>query len=67
LSEFLPPEVRNSKSDICHKIPLNKKGDTVESLKAEDDPQKLHATVLSWLKRTVANLESKEKIGGCHD
>jgi hypothetical protein len=61
LSEFAPPEVRNSTGDICHKIPLNEKGDTVESLKAEDDPQKLQATVLGWLKRTVARLE--EEVG----
>ena len=59
LSEFAPPEVRDSNGDICHKIPLNDKGDTVESLKAEDDPYKLQATVLSWLKRTVARLEEE--------
>ena len=59
LSEFAPPEVRNSTSDICHKIPLNEKGDTIESLKAEDDPHKLQAIVLSWLKRTVAKLEKE--------
>jgi len=57
LSEFAPPEARNSTGDICHQIPLNEKGDTVESLKAEGDPQKLQATVLVWLKRTVAKLE----------
>jgi hypothetical protein len=57
LSEFAPPEVRNSDGDICHKIPLNEKGDTVESLKAEEDPHKLQANVLSWLKKTVAKLE----------
>ena len=59
LSEFVPTEVRNSNGDICHKIPLNEKGDTVESLKAEDDPHKLQAIVLSWLKRTVAKLEKE--------
>ena len=59
LNEFAPPEVRNSNGDICHKIPLNEKGDTVESLKTEDDPQKLQATVLSWLKRTIAKLEEE--------
>jgi hypothetical protein len=57
LSEFAPVEVRNSNDDICHKIPLNEKGDTVESLKAEGDPYKLRATVLGWLKKTVAKLE----------
>jgi hypothetical protein len=51
--------VRNSTGDLCHKIPLNEKGDTVESLKAEDDPQKLQTTVLGWLKRTVAKLEEE--------
>src|ERR1700674_5477695 len=61
LSEFAPPEVRNSKDDICHKILLNEKGDTIESLKAEDDPHKLQATVLSWLKRTVEKWE--EEVG----
>jgi hypothetical protein len=59
LSEFAPPEVRNSTGDLCHKIPPNEKGDTVESLKTEDDPQKLQTTALGWLKRTVAKLEEE--------
>jgi len=59
LSEFAPPELRNTKGDICHKIPLNEKGDTIESLKAEDDPSKLQAVVLNWLKNTVATLEQE--------
>src|SRR5574337_2082722 len=32
LIEFVPPEYRNSNDDPCHKIPLNERGDTVESL-----------------------------------
>jgi hypothetical protein len=63
LSEFAPPEVRNSNEDICHKIPLNEKGDTIESLKAADDPYKLQATVLAWLKKTVAKLEQEVAAG----
>lgn len=59
LSEFAPAEVRNSNDDICHKIPLNEKGDTVESLKTQGDPYKLQASVLSWLKKTVAKLEQE--------
>jgi hypothetical protein len=62
LSEFAPAEVRISNGDICHKILLNEKGDTVESLTAEDDPYKLQATVLSWLKRTVAKLEKEVAV-----
>jgi hypothetical protein len=57
LSEFAPVEVRNSGGDICHKIPLNEKGDTIESLKAEDDRYKCQTIVLSWLRKTVARLE----------
>jgi hypothetical protein len=63
LSEFVPPEVRNTAGDICHKIPLNEKGDTVESLKAENDPQKLQNTVSGWLKRTIAKLEKEVAAG----
>jgi len=62
LSEFAPPEVRNAQGDICHKIPLNEKGDTIESLKTENDPQKLQTTVLCWMKRTVAKLEEEVAV-----
>jgi len=63
LSDFAPLELRNSTDDICHKIPLNEKGDTVESLKAEGDPYKLQALVLAWLKNTVAKLEQEVAAG----
>ena len=63
LSQFAPPGLRNSQGDICHKIPLNEKGDTVESLKAEDDPYKLQATVLGWLKKTIEKLEKEVVVG----
>jgi hypothetical protein len=62
LSEFAPPETRSSTGDMCHKILLNEKGDTVESLKAEEDPQKLEAIVLAWLKKTVAKLEEEVAV-----
>ena len=62
LSEFAPAEVRNSSGDICHQIPLNEKGDTVESLKTEGDPDKLQAAVLGWLKKTVAKLEQEVAV-----
>jgi hypothetical protein len=61
LVEFVPPELRNSGGDLCHKIPLNDRGDTVESL--EGDPDKLQAAVLAWLKSTVARLEKEVAAG----
>jgi hypothetical protein len=57
LNEFVPPQSRNDQGEICHKIPLNEKGDTIESLKAADDPFRLQETVLGWLKNTVIELE----------
>jgi hypothetical protein len=63
LSQFLPPELRNSQGDICHEIPLDVNGDTIESLKAKDDPYKLQATVLLWLRRTVTQLEAELAAG----
>jgi hypothetical protein len=38
LSEFAPASLRNSTEDTCHQIPLNDKGDTIKSLKVEEDP-----------------------------
>lgn len=63
LAEFAPPQVRFTTGDICHQIPLNEKGDTVESLKAEGNAEKLHAAVLGWLKKTVAQLEREVAAG----
>jgi hypothetical protein len=63
LSEFVPPEFRDSNDDICHKIPLNEKGDTVESLKAKGNPEKIQTELLGWLKNTVAKLEREDAAG----
>ena len=59
LIEFVPPALRESGGVVCHKIPLNDRGDTIESLECDGNPDKLQATVLNWLKRTVARLEAE--------
>lgn len=63
LSEFVPAGIRDTKDDLCHKIPLNEKGDTIESLKSKGDPDKLQGALLGWLKTTVARLEQEEAAG----
>jgi hypothetical protein len=63
LSEFVPAEARSLGGDLCHRIPLNEKGDTIESLTAASDPYKLQETVLEWLKTTVARLEQEVAAG----
>jgi len=63
LIEFVPPHLRQSDGDLCHKIPLNDRGDTVESLEREGNRDELQAAVLGWLKRTVARLEAEVSSG----
>lgn len=59
LSEFVPPGKHTGEGALCHKIPLNDRGDTVESLQREGDSDKVQAAVLDWLKKTVAQLEAE--------
>lgn len=63
LSEFVPAQFRSSNDNICHKIPLNEKGDTIESLKTKGDQEELLEAVLGWLKKTVAKLEGEVAAG----
>jgi hypothetical protein len=59
LSEFAPGDLRHSNEDLCHRIPLNERGDTVDSLQAEGKGDKVQDAVLGWLKNTVAKLEQE--------
>ena len=60
LIDFVPEKYKDSNEDPCHKIPLNARGDTIESLLASgrrsDDVQ---AEVLAWLKAMVKKLEAE--------
>jgi hypothetical protein len=58
LSEFVPPGEYPGEATLCHKIPLNDRGDTVESLEGQGDSGKVVAAVLGWLKKTVAELKA---------
>ena len=56
---FVPPERRKLETP-CHHIPLNEKGDTVASLEASGDRDKLEKTLLEWLETTVSREENKD-------
>jgi len=58
LCEFVPT-AKIQEEFACHHIPLNEKGDTVESLAKEDNPDKLEAALLSWLYSAISNLEKE--------
>lgn len=59
LIDFVPEKFKGSNDDPCHKIPLNARGDTIESLlesgRPSDDVQQ---EVLQWLKDAVKKLEA---------
>ena len=56
--EFVPPEHR-LKEHPCQYIPLNALGDTVASLDAAGQRDKLKEKLLAWLRDTLARLESE--------
>ena len=58
LIDFVPEKLKGSNDDPCHKIPLNARGDTVESLSRTRSPEDVQAAVLAWLKATVRRLEA---------
>ena len=59
LIDFVPEKYKDSNDDPCHKIPLNARGDTIESLLQSGRPSDdVQAEVLVWLKATVKKLEA---------
>jgi hypothetical protein len=59
LIDFVPEQYKCSNEDPCHKIPLNERGETVESLSRTHHPDAVQAAVLAWLKATVKKLEAE--------
>ena len=41
----------------CHYIPLNAAGETIEDLEAQDNQAKLEATLKSWMRTKIKELE----------
>lgn len=62
LIRFVPPELRD-KENPCHLIPLNEKGETVASLEAAGDRDRLQETLLSWLDKTISKEEEDSSAG----
>ncbi len=56
LMEFVPPDYR-SESVPCHRIPLNRGEETVDSISQRDDQDELEEAVKSWLRATISRIE----------
>lgn len=62
LMEFVPPKFQNT-TDPCRYIPLNDRGDTIDSLEASGQGEKVEAALLGWIRNTIAKLESDVAAG----
>jgi hypothetical protein len=58
--QFVPSEKRAEKVP-CRYIPLNKQGDTVESLYRSGTQEELESAVREWLIELVEEIEKLEK------
>jgi hypothetical protein len=58
LMKCVPPDQRPA-GVPCHKIPLNEAGDTIETLEAQGDQQKLEDTVKAWLRKRISEIEAE--------
>jgi hypothetical protein len=58
LMEFVPHDFHD-KALACHQIPMNDTGETVVTLKARGDIPLLEQSVLSWLRKKIAQLEQE--------
>lgn len=62
LAGFVPPESQ-TESVPCHHIPLNRSGETVETIERRGDQQELEEVVKAWLRARIRQIE-QAAIGG---
>jgi hypothetical protein len=58
LADFVPEEDLD-KAVPCHHIPLNKEGDTIDTLVWREDQHGLEHELRSWLRATIERLEGE--------
>jgi hypothetical protein len=62
LIDFVPPEKRGE-TVPCHYIPLNDRGDTVNSLADSGDDFGIQRGMRGWLRKTIDAMEKAEVAG----
>jgi hypothetical protein len=58
LTDFVPPGAREE-AIPCHFIPLNKQGETVDSMERHSHQPELEEAMKKWLRATIARLEAQ--------
>lgn len=58
LIDFVPAEKR-VEAIPCHHIPLDQTGETVETLEAEENQQKMEGAIKVWLRKRIKEIEEE--------
>ena len=58
LTDFVPAE-HQSENVPCHHIPLNREGETVNTMERQYNQLELEETVKSWLRATIQRIEQE--------
>ncbi|HKC66082.1 MAG TPA: hypothetical protein VKB86_20730 [Pyrinomonadaceae bacterium] len=61
LIDFVPLEQRGE-TIPCHHIPLDPKGETVETLEMDDNQQKLENAIKDWLRTRIKQMEEESAL-----
>lgn len=61
LIDFVPAD-KLGETIPCHHIPLDPKGETVESLEMEDNQQKMENTIKDWLRARIKQMEEERAL-----
>jgi hypothetical protein len=62
LIDFVPPEKREE-GVPCHYIPLNDRGDTVDSIAGSGDDFEVQRAMRAWFRKTIDAMEKAEAEG----
>jgi hypothetical protein len=66
LTDFVPAEAREE-AIPCHFIPLNKLGETVDSMERHSHQPEMEEALKSWLRATITRLESQRILEKKHN
>lgn len=61
LIDFVPAEKR-TETIPCHHIPLDCRGETIESLEMEDNQQRLENAIKDWLRIRIRQMEEERAL-----
>jgi hypothetical protein len=60
LIDFVPPDKRREELP-CHFIPLDKAGNTVQSLELENNQTRMESTIKEWMRGKIKEIEGVRK------